>query len=112
MCHIGTDTTARDRPGQRRRRGIEISSSDNYVGFGVLGPPVGNVISGNGGNNVYFLGAAGNPVSGNHVVANKIGTNLAGTAVLGNGFHGVTIGFGTSGNFIGAAGGGTQHHCR
>ncbi len=72
--------------------GIQIASG---VGNTIGGTTAGtrNIISGNTGNGVFILGAAG----GNVVAGNYIGTNAAGSADLGNGGNGVIV---TSSNNI------------
>ena len=57
-----------------------------------------NVISGNTNHGVVLTGAS---ASGNLVQGNYIGTNLDGTAGLGNGFRGVYVTGGATGNFVG-----------
>ncbi len=67
-------------------------------------PAHGNLISGNLSTGVWIQG----PLSrGNRVEGNRIGTILAGTAGMENGFHGVALFSGPSGNTIGGTGVGT-----
>jgi parallel beta-helix repeat protein len=59
---------------------------------------IANVISANKWDGVYISDAS---TSGNTVINNYIGTNKVGNAADGNAHHGVTLDFGTHGNFIG-----------
>ena len=90
LNHIGTDTAGNADLGNAGS-GFEIATSDNKIGFGLFGDPLGNVISGNGQYGVHIASTPSNPASGNLVIANKIGTNLAGTAAIRNENHGVLL---------------------
>jgi parallel beta-helix repeat protein len=72
--------------------GVEINASaaNNVIGSG-------NVISGNLQDGVLISGANANSVAGNF-----IGTNAAGSAAIANGFNGVEIAAGATGNLIGS----------
>jgi hypothetical protein len=78
--------------------GVEVSfgATGNSIGGTALGAR--NLISGNNANGVLIFEEG---TSGNVVAGNFIGTNDAGTAALPNGFNGVFIAFGATGNTIG-----------
>jgi titin len=90
LNHVGTDVTGNSDLGNGGN-GFEVSSSDNKIGFGLFGDPIGNVISGNASYGVHILPSATNAASGNLLAANMIGTNLAGTAAVPNDSHGVLV---------------------
>jgi parallel beta-helix repeat protein len=77
---------------------VARTSGRNRIGLNVRRAPgaVSNVISGNGGSGIEFVGS-----SANTVVANRIGTNRAGTAAIANRGDGIRIARGSRGNEIG-----------
>ncbi len=66
--------------------GIRIESQANVIGDAVF--EAGNLISGNGEDGIYLVGAG---ARSNHVQANFIGTTVGGSERLGNGRAGVGI---------------------
>ena len=77
-------------------------SSDNTIGGTTAAAR--NIISGNPDNRGVFIGVsevAGSISSGNVVEGNYIGTDKTGTAALANGYDGVELGTGATGNTIG-----------
>ena len=78
---------------------IEAGSSNNTVGGTVMGTSR-NAISANG---QYGVDITGSGTSNNQVIQNNIGTVANGAGPLGNGFFGVAVVNGASGNTIGAA---------
>jgi Ca2+-binding RTX toxin-like protein len=80
----------------------------NTVGGGAAG--AGNVIAGNGGLAGVYIGKFGTTVGSNSnvVQGNYIGTNPAGTAAMPNVGPGVLIQDGSSSNYIGSNGNGTD----
>jgi hypothetical protein len=95
--HIGTNAAGTAAVGNGFR-GVQIAAgaSGNLVGGTTAG--AGNLISGNGLNGVLITGAG---TTGNTVAGNDIGTDVTGTLALGNGFGGVNLDSGASGNTIG-----------
>ena len=83
--------------------GVEIygGAQGNIIGGTAAG--AGNVISGNIAQGVAVDGSG---TSGNLVQGNLIGLNPAGSAALGNGWAGVNLFGGASGNFVGGNGSG------
>ena len=75
--------------------GISVQSSGNTIGG--TSPGKRNVISGNGNDGIYVLGA---DLTGNIIQGNYIGTDASGAAALGNVFYGIQI-FGADMSLIG-----------
>ena len=75
---------------------LQNGAANNIIGG--TAPGAGNLISGNASNGIY-MGDSG--TSGNQILGNRIGTNIQGTAAIGQGYHGVLITLGASGNFVG-----------
>ncbi len=73
-------------------------ASGNTIGGTIAGS--GNVLSGNSAQGVAIVGAG---ASGNTVAGNFIGTDASGASAIGNGYGGVQIFSGASGNTIGPA---------
>lgn len=92
-CFIGTDVTGTIPLGNGEDGVFVLDASNNFVGGTTAGSR--NIISGNGGNGVSFIGGA----TGNRVQGNFIGTDVTGTRVLGNGNAGVMLG--APDNFVG-----------
>lgn len=88
-CRIGTDWS--DTPGRGNTIGIEVRSSNQFIG----NPGVGNVISGNG----TGIGV-GPSVSQVIISSNRIGTNSSGSAALPN-TTGISLGANVSQVMIG-----------
>ncbi len=85
--------------------GVEIyQCAGNTVGGAAAG--AGNVLSGNSSQGVAIIAADNNTVAGNFV-----GLNAAGTGALGNGFGGVQIFDGATGNTIGGSTPGARNVC-
>ncbi|MGH9838271.1 MAG: hypothetical protein ACREEM_05760 [Blastocatellia bacterium] len=98
--HIGVDITGAVALGNERR-GVGISTPNNFIGFGGLGN--GNVISGNGFGaaasphpGVEIQSDAGNSATGTIIQGNFIGVNSSGTAALPNAFDGVFVNGGSN----------------
>jgi hypothetical protein len=83
--------------------GLGTGSDNNVIGGTPAG--VGNVISANGRNGVYFSDATG----GNVVEGNLIGTNAAGATTLGNSANGVMIFSGPYNNTVGGTAAGAAN---
>lgn len=79
---VGTDAHG-NQALKNRLSGLRIESADNTVGGGA-----GNLISGNGENGVFLVGAA---ATRNLILGNHIGTTRGGGARLGNGAAGVDL---------------------
>jgi titin len=84
--------------------GIAIEAASNCT-IGGTSSSVRNVISGNGGDGLAFLGHTDitGDVTGNLVQGNFIGTNATNTAGIGNAFHGIRMQIDVHGNTIGGA---------
>jgi titin len=78
------------------------AAGNGAAGVTLNGAATGNVLIGNviGGNKVFGVLLYGPGVTGNLLAGNYVGLNPAGT-VLGNGFAGVALGAGASGNMVG-----------
>lgn len=76
--------------------GININGKSNLIG-GTL-PAMRNIISGNGGSGVSFIGLG---TTDNRVEGNFLGLNLSGTGAIPNLYSGVFIGFGAQSNIVG-----------
>src|SRR5205807_161480 len=85
--------------------GVSIGggATGNRIGITFDGVAAGNLISGNGQSSTYTDGVVlwGAGTTGNLVAGNRIGTDVTGTVVLGNGWDGVGLVSGASGNTIG-----------
>lgn len=97
---IGTDLIGNTSLANRRH-GVAIwnGATDNTVGG--LNVVERNVLSGNGGSDVYSAGVAINSAHQNQVLGNLIGTNWTGLSRLGNHKNGLYVGNGATGNMIG-----------
>ena len=78
--------------------GVAVAGTTTNVIIGGTNAADRNVVSGNSGDGVQFEGAG---VTGCRVIGNYIGTNAAGTAAIGNGFFGVYMYNGSTGNTVG-----------
>jgi titin len=97
--HIGTDPTGRYAI-PNTLAGVHIQGCSNVIGGTLVGN--GNVISGNGQQGVWLVGASGN-VTGNVIQGNLIGLDATGTNSLANGNAGVGV-TSAAGNQIGGIG--------
>ena len=99
--YIGTDFTGTNAVGQGGLAGgfcigILNSASGNFIGG--TGAGAGNLISGNPN---FSYGIAVMSANSNTIQGNLIGTDFTGKKALANGFAGVILEFGSSGNLIG-----------
>ena len=79
--------------------GVFITSSATNNTIGGTAAAARNIISGNSDDGVRISGASS---SANVIEGNWIGTDPGGTIALGNAFDGVQVGYGATGNIIGA----------
>jgi CSLREA domain-containing protein len=94
---IGTNANGTAAFGNERGIVIQAGSVANKIGDAVANS--GNVISGNHGIGVGLFGSG---TTLNEVFSNYIGTRADGVTGLGNSWHGVEIGQGANGNYIGS----------
>ena len=100
---IGTDLSGTRALGNGSSGVTVENSTDNLIGG--TSTSTRNVISGNGVNGVFVFGRDS---TRNRIQGNYVGVNQPGAAALANGYTGVQIGNGSTGNFVGgtAAGAG------
>ncbi|MCC2667573.1 MAG: repeat-containing protein [Armatimonadetes bacterium] len=99
--YVGTDVTGAA-PLPNAANGVVVENAANNT-IGGLASGAGNVISGNTAAGLALLGPG---ATGNLVQGNRIGVAATGTVALGNGWMGVWLGYGPSGNTIGGTSGG------
>ena len=95
--YIGTDAAGTNAIGNGSFGfgiGVWNGASGNRIGA----PGAGNLISGNSG---FSYGVALGGVTGNVIQGNFVGTDFSGTAALANGFAGVALYGGSTGNLVG-----------
>jgi M6 family metalloprotease-like protein len=96
-CRIGTNATGRI-AAPNGHYGLDIAFGATHNRIGGTRAVDRNVISGNGSIGIKFYGTG---TSSNLVQGNFIGLGADGVTSLGNGFHGVELAYGASGNRVG-----------
>ena len=98
---VGTDALG-DAAIPNHSDGIWVTGANNRIGTtgqdGTDDALEGNLVSGNGGTGIHVYGSG---ATGNVIAGNRVGTNAAGAAPLGNGYEGISLQTGPSGNWIG-----------